>query len=56
MVLCDSARKLTSVGVAVLSQDPIAFSRNHPREYEELVGGWRKFHGDELVSAYGGAV
>jgi hypothetical protein len=38
------------------AEDPIAFSRNHPREYEDLVGGWRKFHGDELVSAYGSAV
>jgi len=38
------------------AEDPIAFSRNHPREYEDLVSGWRKFHGDALVSAYGGAV
>uniref|UniRef100_K3X0L3 Choline transporter-like protein n=1 Tax=Globisporangium ultimum (strain ATCC 200006 / CBS 805.95 / DAOM BR144) TaxID=431595 RepID=K3X0L3_GLOUD len=38
------------------AEDPIAFNRNHPREYEDLVGGWRKFHGDALVSAYGSAV
>lgn len=37
-------------------QDPIAFNRNHPREYEDLVAGWRQFHGDALVAAYGTAV
>jgi hypothetical protein len=38
------------------AEDPIAFSRNHPKEYHELVNGWREFHGDALVSAYGTAV
>ena len=38
------------------AEDPIAFCRNHPREYEDLVAGWRKFHKDELVMAYGTAV
>lgn len=54
---------LTQVVVASLhtifvcfAEDPVAFSRNHPREYDALVEGWRKFHGDALVSAYGSAV
>lgn len=54
---------LTQVVIASLhtifvcfAEDPVAFSRNHPREYEALVEGWRKFHGDALVSAYGSAV
>ncbi|DAZ94821.1 TPA: hypothetical protein N0F65_012848 [Lagenidium giganteum] len=38
------------------AEDPIAFSRNHPVEYESLVGGWRQFHNDALISAYGTAV
>jgi len=38
------------------AEDPIAFSRNHPKEYIELVNGWREFHGDALVAAYGTSV
>ncbi|CAI5721217.1 hypothetical protein KXD40_004730 [Peronospora effusa] len=38
------------------AEDPVAFNRNHPKEYEDLVAGWRQFHGDALLSAYGGSV
>jgi hypothetical protein len=38
------------------AEDPIALSRNHPHEYEILVGGWREFHGEALHHAYGSAV
>lgn len=38
------------------AEDPIALSRNHPQEYGTLVHGWRQFHGDALMSAYGSAV
>jgi hypothetical protein len=38
------------------AEDPIAFSRNHPHHYEDLVAGWHQFHHDALVSAYGMAV
>lgn len=38
------------------AEDPVAFNRNHPKEYDELVAGWRQFHGDALLSAYGGSV
>ncbi|KAL4086118.1 hypothetical protein PRIC1_014740 [Phytophthora ramorum] len=38
------------------AEDPVAFNRNHPKEYNDLVAGWRQFHGDALLSAYGEAV
>ncbi|KAL7687606.1 putative choline transporter [Plasmopara halstedii] len=38
------------------AEDPVAFNRNHPKHYDELVAGWRQFHGDALLSAYGGSV
>lgn len=38
------------------AEDPVAFNRNHPKEYDDLVAGWRQFHGDALLSAYGAAV
>ncbi|RLN61288.1 hypothetical protein BBJ28_00011109 [Nothophytophthora sp. Chile5] len=41
---------------AIVRPDPIAFNRNHPKEYDDLVAGWRQFHGDALVAAYGSAV
>ncbi|TDH69170.1 hypothetical protein CCR75_005874 [Bremia lactucae] len=34
------------------AEDPVAFNRNHPKEYEDLVAGWRQFHGDVLLTAY----
>ncbi|CAH0475989.1 unnamed protein product [Peronospora belbahrii] len=38
------------------AEDPVAFNRNHPKEYDDLVDGWRQFHGDALLFAYGGSV
>ncbi|KAF4315573.1 hypothetical protein BBO99_00009286 [Phytophthora kernoviae] len=38
------------------AEDPVAFNRNHPKEYDDLVAGWRQFHGDALLSAYGASV
>lgn len=47
---------LAHVACLLCTQDPIAFSRNHPEEYEHLVDGWRKFNGDALTAAYGSTV
>ncbi|KAI9912297.1 hypothetical protein PsorP6_009821 [Peronosclerospora sorghi] len=38
------------------AEDPVAFNRNHQREYEDLVAGYRQFHGDVLFAAFGGSV
>lgn len=38
------------------TQDPSALSQNHPHEYEALVKGWRKFHGDAFSAAFGAGV
>uniref|UniRef100_M4BM22 Choline transporter-like protein n=1 Tax=Hyaloperonospora arabidopsidis (strain Emoy2) TaxID=559515 RepID=M4BM22_HYAAE len=53
MVGISVAMTLAHVVIAALhtvfvcfAEDPVALNRNHPEEYEDLVAGWRQFHGN----------
>ncbi|TMW65203.1 hypothetical protein Poli38472_009370 [Pythium oligandrum] len=56
MVLANVVITAVHTVFVCFAEDPIAFSRNHPSEYETLVSAWREFQGDALLSAYGTAV